>query len=249
MSIRRIHENKTGKVSDKWDLYLDFYDELFKPYRNLPVSILEIGVQNGGSLETYADYFENADHIIGCDINQKCAKLAYKDERIKVIVGDANSELTQKSILEIKDQFDFIIDDGSHISLDIINSFLRYFPVVKPGGIYVIEDTHTLYSKNCGGGVLNDFSAVGFFKKMIDIVNFEWWEGDLSIDNYLTTFFTNGVPPFISDGWIQSLEFYNSIIVVNKANQPTHKKLGARHICGNEYIVVDWGGKKPERPF
>lgn len=244
MSIRTIHENKTGKVSDKWDLYLDFYDRLFQPYQNHPVSILEIGVQNGGSLETYARYFENAERIIGCDINQNCAKLVYQDDRINIIVGDANAEETRKSILAIKDQFDFIIDDGSHLSLDILNSFLRYFSALKPGGVYIIEDTHTLYDKNFGGGVLNAFSATSFFKKLIDVVNFEWWSNDVSLENYLSTFFPNGVPPFIQDGWVQSLEFHNSIIVIHKAKQPTHSKLGKRHICGNEFAVIKEGLQK-----
>jgi hypothetical protein len=239
MSIRKIHENKIGKVSDKWDSYLDFYDNLFQPYKNNPISMLEIGVQNGGSLETYADYFEGAEHIIGCDINQNCAKLTYQDKRIKVIIGDANAEETKKSILGIKNQFDFIIDDGSHISSDILNSFLYYFSILKPGGIYIIEDTHTLYDRSYGGGVLNGFSATEFFKKLIDVVNFEWWSSDISLENYLSTFFKRGLPPFIRDGWVQSLEFHNSIIVIRKAIQPTHKKLGVRRICGTEYAVFD----------
>ena len=49
-----IHEKKQGKASDKWESYLDFYDELFTPLKKTPVSMLEIGVQNEESLETYA---------------------------------------------------------------------------------------------------------------------------------------------------------------------------------------------------
>lgn len=239
MSIREIHKNKIGKVSDKWDLYLDFYDNLFRAHKDKKISLLEIGVQNGGSLETYADYFEKAECIVGCDINQECAKLVYLDSRIKVIIGDANAEEARKSILEIKDEFDFIIDDGSHISLEILNSFIYYFNLLKPGGIYVVEDTHALYDKSYGGGLLNSFSATEFFKKLIDIINFEWWSSEISLENYLATFFHRGVPQFIKDGWVQSLEFHNSIIVIRKATQPTHKKLGARHICGTEYAVID----------
>ena len=59
-SIESLHRNKVGKVSDKWESYLEYYDTLLAPRRNLPVSLLEIGVQNGGSLETWAAYFNNA---------------------------------------------------------------------------------------------------------------------------------------------------------------------------------------------
>lgn len=248
MSFREIHKNKTGKVSDKWDLYLDYYDNLFQCYRNNPVSILEIGVQNGGSLETFATYFKNAEHIIGCDINKKCERLVYQDERIKVVIGDVNEIETKKSIFSINNQFDFVIDDGSHISLDILKSFLNYFPAIKPGGVYVIEDTHALYRKKYGGGVLNEFSAINFFKKLIDVINYEWWLDDVSLDNYLAAFFPRGVPQFINDGWVDSLEFHNSIIVIHKAKLPTHKKLGPRHICGTDYAVVNWGNSKEIRP-
>lgn len=239
MTIRKIHEMKIGKVSDKWDLYLHIYDKIFLENKNNHISILEIGIQNGGSLETYANYFNNGKLFVGCDININCSKLSYSDNRIKVIIGDANTDTTQKSILEINDKYDYIIDDGSHHSTDILNSFIRYFPFVKPGGLFVIEDTHTLYDKNYGGGILNDFSAIGFFKKMIDIANFEWWENDITIDNYLSSFFKKRIPSFITQGWIQSLEFHNSMIIIHKAKFPSHKKLGKRIITGNEYTVVD----------
>ena len=51
-----IHDKKQGKASDKWESYLEFYDELFTPLKKNPITLLQIGVQNGGSLETYAEY-------------------------------------------------------------------------------------------------------------------------------------------------------------------------------------------------
>ena len=50
-SIDTLHRTKTGKTSDKWASYLTYYDELFAPLRHKPISMLEIGVQNGGSQE------------------------------------------------------------------------------------------------------------------------------------------------------------------------------------------------------
>lgn len=238
LTFTEIHESKTGKVSDKWESYLYYYDDLFRQYRNDPISLLEIGIQNGGSLDTYSEYFKNFEVLIGCDINLDCKKLNYPDDRIKVVVGDANSEDAFKEILKIKDSFNIIIDDGSHVSTDIINSFIRYFPLLCPGGVYVIEDTHALYSKHFGGGILNEFSAYNFFKKLIDVVNFEFWGNSVRMDDYLSTFFLKGIPVFITEGWIDSIEFRNSIITIKKSKKAGHEKLGKRMIRGTEALVV-----------
>ena len=50
-SLREVHSEQQGKVSDKWARYLDIYEAAFANFRDLPVRVLEIGVQNGGSLE------------------------------------------------------------------------------------------------------------------------------------------------------------------------------------------------------
>jgi hypothetical protein len=75
--IETLHRGKTGKVSDKWASYLGYYDTLFASLRDSPVSMLEIGVQNGGSLETWSRYFEAGERFIGCDIDPHCGLLQY----------------------------------------------------------------------------------------------------------------------------------------------------------------------------
>lgn len=163
LSVEQIHRQKTGKVSDKWASYLPFYDSVFEKHRTKSINLLEIGVQNGGSLETWSHFFSQANVFIGCDIDERCGALKYDDSRVHIVVGDANQPETVGKINSICGDFDVIIDDGSHLSNDILNSFLIYFPMVKPGGIYVIEDTHTLYMNDWGGGILNEFSAYSFF--------------------------------------------------------------------------------------
>jgi len=56
-----LYQAHQGKVSDKWGSYLQSYNDLFASYSNQPVRILEIGIQNGGSLEIWAKYFPNAE--------------------------------------------------------------------------------------------------------------------------------------------------------------------------------------------
>ena len=239
-TITELHLEKTGKLSDKWESYLNYYDQLFDGLSDTPLTLLEIGVQNRGSLNTWAQYFSNAQKIVGCDIDEKCKSLVYEDQRIHVVVGDANSEAANTQIRNISDAFDIVIDDGSHISGDILNSFLIYFPLVRPGGIYIIEDSHTLYNSSFGGGILNDFGAMNFFKKLIDMVSYQFWDKELSPNTLLSTFFDgHSIPPFIAEGWVESIEFRNSIITIKKAKNPGHEKLGKRIITGSELAVKD----------
>jgi hypothetical protein len=246
-NIRQLHLDKLGKVSDKWESYLDYYDSLLYRINDNQICMLEIGVQNGGSLETWAEYFSNGAIFIGCDVDSNCEKLKYSDNRISIVIGDANSQETFNKITSITSSFDLIIDDGSHRSNDIINSFINYFPLVKPGGIYIIEDAHCLYMKDFGGGIYNEFSSQFFFKKIIDLINYQWWSSVTSLSNVFQTFFPGGdIPNFITEGWIDSIEFKNSLITIKKSGSAGHEKLGARIITGTESLVQDWGGNTPK---
>ena len=104
-TLLNLYKSHTSKVSDKWSLYLREYDRIFAPYRNQTISLLEIGVQNGGSLEIWSEYFPNAVKFVGCDINPNCAQLLFEDPRITVIVGDATTPETQTKVLEKSVQY------------------------------------------------------------------------------------------------------------------------------------------------
>jgi hypothetical protein len=122
--------------------------------------------------------------------------------------------------------------------------------MVKPGGLYIIEDTHALYGDFFGGGIINDFGAYAFFKKMVDLVNFEFWRDELSIKTYLRTFFPHKqIPSFLLDGWIDAIYFRNSVITITKSLEPGHEKLGERLRVGNSASVQTWGGTFPHSPL
>lgn len=236
--LKTLHLEKTGKVSDKWSSYLDFYDRLFSPIRLQDIRLLEIGVQNGGSLETWSSYFPNAQCLVGCDIDPKCGALRYDDPRVHVVIGDANSEPAYKNIINISEQFDVIIDDGSHISRDIFYSFINYFPLLRPGSFYVIEDSHTLYMSQYGGGILNQLSAQKFFYKLAELLSYEFWSDSVALDAFFSDFFLSGqLPSFLAEGWVESVQFRNSMIIIEKAITPSHSKLGDRLVTGSQAIV------------
>ena len=42
-------------------------------------------------------------------------------------------------------EFDIVIDDASHVNTHQIAAFGHFWPLVRPGGWYVIEDVHASY--------------------------------------------------------------------------------------------------------
>ncbi len=222
-----------GKVSDKWALYLREYERIFAPYRSLPVSILEVGVQNGGSLEVWTEYFTNASIIVGCDINPKCSNLVYESPKVRIVIGDVNNQTTQAQIKEHSESFDIVMDDGSHNSSDIIETFCELFPRVKDGGIYIVEDLHASYWRDYGGGLYAPSSANAFFKALTDVCNKEHWGKPFSIEEYFKGLEFPFSIPAQAFSHVHRIEFLNSMCVIHKA--PTELNvLGLRTVTGNQ---------------
>jgi GT2 family glycosyltransferase len=231
-SLFELYSQHQGKLSDKWSIYLSEYDRIFSPYRDLPINFLEIGIQNGGSLEIWAKYFKNANIFVGCDINPQCSVLKYEDPRINVVVGDANSDSSEKVIFGLSPTFDIVVDDGSHTSGDIAKAFSRYFPSIKDGGVFIAEDLHCSYWEEFEGGIYYPYSSIAFFKRLADIVNYEHWGVEKSRDELLKGFSSEYGVRFFEDDLaaIHSVEFFNSVCVV-------HKRASSQNILGQRYIA------------
>jgi 8-demethyl-8-(2-methoxy-alpha-L-rhamnosyl)tetracenomycin-C 3'-O-methyltransferase len=127
--------------------FTPIYEQLFEPWREKPVALLELGVAEGYSLRTWADYFTHPDAVIvGIDLQLGPANLP---ARVVEYIADQTEippELQGWSP-------DIIIDDASHISSKTIGSFNAWFPLLKPGGIYAVEDLHTSYGVGCIGAL------------------------------------------------------------------------------------------------
>jgi GT2 family glycosyltransferase len=238
-SLNQIYSEHEGKVSDKWKIYLSEYDRLFTEYRNQAIRLLEIGVQNGGSLEIWSKYFSNAELLVGCDINQACSVLKYDDQRILLVIGDANTDSALAEVVSLSNRYNIIIDDGSHVSGDIIESFFRYFPLLENHGLFLAEDLHCSYWEKFDGGLFDPYSSIAFFKRLADIVNYEHWGLQQGRVDLLKSFQKQyGVvldEELLSQ--IHSVEFTNSICVVRKA-KPEENILGSRVVVGSEELVV-----------
>ena len=91
-NLIELYDEHNGKSSDKWDIYLHTYHQYLSSSRMSVKNFLEIGVQNGGSLEIWRKYFPAAENIVGCDINPDCEKLKYNDDTIKIVIGNSSTE-------------------------------------------------------------------------------------------------------------------------------------------------------------
>jgi trans-aconitate methyltransferase len=111
--------------------YLPWY-EMHLPARSAPVTLLEIGVFGGESLKLWAAWFVHPDtRIIGVERDER---LAYDSPpKVRTDVCDIKE-------YEPTETYDVVIDDGSHLSSEIMSGFYRLWERVKPGGLYVIED-------------------------------------------------------------------------------------------------------------
>jgi len=236
--FKDLYKSHLGKVSDKWTIYLNEYEEKLKSYQKLPINFFEIGVLNGGSLEIFSKYFSNAELILGCDIDQKCKKLNFSESNIKLIWGDVNNEEIKNEITK-NSKFDVILDDGSHNSDDIVKTFCNYFNHLKDEGLYIIEDLHCSYWREHKGGLFFPTSSISFFKKLVDILNYEHWGIKRKKEWFLRGFSENyGVNiENLELDRIHSIEFVNSLCFIKKKTSKENK-LGKRIVAGENAIVV-----------
>jgi len=153
--------------SSKFLHFIQIYELFMGPfrYRANGVNLLEIGVGNGGSLQVWKKYLGPTAEIYGIDKNAVTECL--NDEQIKVFVGDqSNREFLGKVAGKIK-KLDIVIDDGGHAPLEQIASFDVLFPIVAPGGIYIVEDLHNSYRPEYRG----DLTFIDHAKRYIDLMN------------------------------------------------------------------------------
>lgn len=113
--------------------YIDVYEKEMTQTKN--ISLLEIGVQFGHSIKMWQEYFENS-WIGGIDITLQ--HLAFEGmENVYLCDGTDKAQIS-KTLKNRK--FNYIIDDASHTLEDQINSFDIFYPKLKDGGKFFIED-------------------------------------------------------------------------------------------------------------
>lgn len=140
MDLQQLaHKHSTDKGLHH---YMKYYDQHFKPLKDKPLHLLEIGIKKGASLRMWKEYFSKG-HIYGIDIAPECE--AIKEERIIPFIGSQGDEAFLEEVTQkINAPLDIVIDDGAHIADLQTISLETLFPYLTPGGLYIIEDiSHT----------------------------------------------------------------------------------------------------------
>ena len=93
--------------------------------RQRPIRLLEIGVQSGGSLEMWKSYFGEELHLHGIDINPGILRFANRSRHIHMHIGSTSDERFMAELAHRLPPLEFVIDDGSHHSMDIWRAFAQ----------------------------------------------------------------------------------------------------------------------------
>jgi hypothetical protein len=194
--------NKSDRMVFKWIDYFEVYEKAFQAYKNKPVTFLEIGIQNGGSLQMWRNFFGPEAKIIGIDIDPKCKSL--EAEGFEIWIGNQADPNFWAEFKNNHPSIDLVLDDGGHTMEQQIVTFESLFPILSNGGTYVCEDTHTSYFPSHGGGLKENGTFHEYIKMMIDEMH-AWYYAPISNINN----------SYIAKN-LYSIAVYDSIIVMEK---------------------------------
>lgn len=198
--------------ADKWGghWYTPHYERHFEPLRDQRVKILEIGIggyiapdAGGASLRMWKHFFRRG-LIYGLDIFDK-AGLA--EPRFQPIRGDQGDPAFLDTLGTDIGPLDIVIDDGSHLSNQVITSFHALFPHVRPGGLYVVEDLQTSYWPGWDGSsesLHEPTTSMGFLKAFVDGIHHRELVRSAPYD------------PSPADLGIRAVHFYHNVAFIEK---------------------------------
>ena len=134
-----LQENKYDTDKESKHGYISFYEHYLSPFRDQKINLLEIGIWKGGSIRLWSDYFSTAS-ITGLDISEETINNFGKPPpQATLLEGDSTDRETIHKHFRVN-QFDIIIHDGNHTLSNQILSFCSLYPMLKPGGLFFIED-------------------------------------------------------------------------------------------------------------
>ncbi len=218
--------------------YTDIYQKYMSSKKKEKITLFEIGIggvepkigysglnTGGESLKMWRDFFKKG-KIIGLDIVKKNLKLG---KRVQIYHGSQTDSQVLSKIINKYNNFDFIIDDGSHKFKDVKYSFEFLFSSLKEGGYYFIEDTQSSYIRELGGdgaNLLNHSTVINYFKKIIDKINFQ----EIENPYYKPDYFAKN---------ITEIHFYHNLIVIKKEKnlEKSNILINNRRLVGGNNLI------------
>ncbi|MFM2045425.1 MAG: hypothetical protein RLY86_4001, partial [Pseudomonadota bacterium] len=188
------------RVIHKWKHYFPAYERHFGPWQNKSLVFWEIGCGRGGSLQMWKRFFGPHAQIIGIDIDPRCR--GFEEDQINVRIGPQQDVDFLDSVIREFGAPDVVLDDGSHVMSDIVTTFAHLYSKLPKNGVYMVEDLHTAYWPEYGGGVRAPGSFMEVCKHLIDELNADHSRGAL--------------PPTEFTRTTLSMHFYDSIVAFER---------------------------------
>lgn len=132
-----------------------FYHQHLDKYRTRAgLNYLELGSLDGASLRTFREYFPLAGRLVGVDISPR---VWFENPTLDIHceVGSQSDVNFLTGVHSRQGPFDVVIDDASHVFAHTVRSFEILFPLLRDGGVYIVEDTHIV-----GPAIYDYFSAL-----------------------------------------------------------------------------------------
>jgi len=198
MNLKELCDGWNREPFNKRNNFIETYEEKFSRLKTKKdLRILELGIDGGGSLQLWEQYFPNASLILGVDIDLNRCRVQ-SNNKIRFIEGDLNRVETYNTI-KMYGGFDLIIDDGSHKGDDIITAFGNLFPILREDGYYSIENLY--YT---GSGEYTNSNLQNYMSNLMLTSN-----GIIDCQdtpNYLTEL----------SWWIRSIHFEKELCIIHK---------------------------------
>lgn len=144
--LERYLSRRHGPSVQKWPHYFEPYERHLERFRNKAgITLLEIGINDGGSLALWRDFLGPQARLFGADILPSTARYArdpFFGSPEAIFVGNQASAAFWANVSARVPHLDIVIDDGGH-SITQQNSTLHAaWRLLRPGGTYICEDVH-----------------------------------------------------------------------------------------------------------
>lgn len=179
--LRSIFE-RGRYLSIKHDSYFAVYEQLFARFVGQPLTFVEVGVLNGGSLFMWREYFGPQARIIGVEFNPGAVK--WREHGFEIHIGNQADPAFWKTFFEQVGDVDVLLDDGGHTNRQQIVTVAAALDHVRDGGMVVVEDTHASYLPEFGNPSRRSFvrwsqhvmDSVASRSGMLTPARNRWWK-------------------------------------------------------------------------
>jgi hypothetical protein len=153
-----------GKGTRHLEVILHAFDREVRPDR--PVRLLEVGVENGGSMEVWEKVLPPGSEVLGIDRDRRCATIG-----VPVLTGDVHDQRWLREALAGQ-RFDVIVQDtGTQPEPGL-------WPFLSTGGLFIVEGQYPEWGMGLAGALLDGDSWL----PAEEVLRVTCWPGALVVE-------------------------------------------------------------------